>query len=324
MKNFLQFGLSIICSAIICSPIHAAASEQSLDRIVAIVNDAPITQTELNESIDTAKKQIAASNTAQPSNEVLHKQVLQQIIDRKLQIQLAEQAGIHIKDEDIDKAITHIAQQNNMTMAQLSEQLVKQGLTMEAYRKEISEEIMIQQVQQHEIGAKITITPQEISDFTRSKAWQAFNNKEYHLEDLVVSLPDTPSTQEVSDAKKRADAILDKIHHGSSFQAVAMAESSGNKALQGGDLGWRKLPEIPSAFSSEVIRMQANDIAGPIQTSNGFHILRLAEVRSTGANNAISNKQIEQLIFQRKMEEALPAWMAKIRSQSFINMNPAG
>jgi peptidyl-prolyl cis-trans isomerase SurA len=320
MRTFLC--LSIFLS-LICIDVYAAPSnEQSLDSIVAVVNDALITQTELNNAMAAAKKQIAASNTPVPAETVLHKQVLQQLIDRKLQLQLAELGGIHIKDEELNNTLTRIAQANNMTLPQLYEQLPTQGLSVAEYRKQIQDEIMIQQVEQHEIGAKISITPQEISDFKRSKAWQASTNKEYHLEDILVAVPDTPTTQQVQDAKKHADDILAKIHHGTSFHSAAIAESSGEKALQGGDLGWRKLPEVPSVFAEEIMHMQANDVAGPIQAPNGYHILHLAGVRSADAQNTVSDKQIEQLIFQRKLEEALPSWLAKIRSQAFINTHP--
>jgi peptidyl-prolyl cis-trans isomerase SurA len=323
MKTFLKLSLSILCTSFICAHINAASNEQSLDRIVAIVNDAPITQTELDEAVATMRKQIAATNTPVPTDAILHKQILQQLVDKKLQLQLAAMAGIQVKDEDLDRAITHVAESNNMTMQQLYEQLPKQGMSITDYRKEIHDEMLIQQVQQHEVGSKITITPQELSDFTRSKAWQASNSKEYHLEDIVIALPDTPSTQQVQEAKKHASDLLDKIHHGMSFHSAAMAES-GNKAMEGGDLGWRKLPEVPSAFADEIMHMQNNDYAGPVQTPNGFHILHLAGVRDVASATAPSSKQVEQLIFQRKLEEALPSWMAKIRSQAFVNTNPEG
>ncbi len=327
MKTSLKLSLSLFC----CIFLHGSMSyanntthhEQSLDRIIAVVNDTPITETELNDALASLKKQMAASDTPLPSDEALHKQMLQQLVDKKLQLQMAEMGGIQIKDEQLDGAIAHIAEANNMTKEQLYEQLPKQGLNVAEYRKNIREEMLIQQVEQHEIGAKITITPQEIRDFTRSKAYRTSNNKEYHLEDLIVSLPDAPTSEQVQAAKKHADDIFAKINHGTAFHTAALAESSGDKALQGGDLGWRKLPEVPSAFVEAITHMQANEVAAPIQTPNGFHILHLAEVRDSVEQNTPSDKQIEQIIFQRKMAEAIPSWMAKMRSQAFVNMNPA-
>jgi peptidyl-prolyl cis-trans isomerase SurA len=137
----------------------------------------------------------------------------------------------------------------------------------------------------------------------------------------LIALPEAPTSQQIQDAKKRADTLLQKIHGGLRFSDAAIAESSGSKALQGGDLGWRKLAETPTAFADQIINMQVNDIAGPIQTPNGFHLILLAGVRNT-KGNALTNKQVEELLYERKMEEGLQAWLTKIRSEAFINMHP--
>ena len=324
MKNISKLSISILCGLVLSTHLNAAKSnEQSLDRIVAIVNDAPITETELNNSIDTAKKQMAANGAPTPDNKTIQKQVMEQLINRKLELQLADQAGVKVDDAQLEKTIAHIAEQNKLTTAQLYEQLTQQGMSIPDYRKELREEIIIQQVQQQQVAAKITVTPQEVTDFMRSKPWQMSNNKEYHLEDILIGLPDSPTTQQIQEAKAHANTLLDKIHHGTSFHDASATESSGSQALQGGDLGWRKLPEIPSAFAEKVMQMKQNDIAEPIQTANGFHLIHLAGVRSVGKDTT-SNKQVEMLLYQRKMEEAVQTWLAKTRSQAFINMNPEG
>jgi peptidyl-prolyl cis-trans isomerase SurA len=322
MKTFVKLILCMLCSILLPSLVHAATSNgQSLDRIVAIVNDTPITQSELDDTIATVKRQMAAAGTAVPPDSALRKQIIQQLIDRKIQLQLAEQAGIKVDDAKLDGAIRHIAETNKASVAELYEQVKNQGMSVEDYRKELREQIIIQELQQQQVGAKITITPQEVNDFMKSKPWQVSNNKEYHIEDILIAIPESPTTQQIQDAKKRADALLEKIRHGLNFSTAAMSESSDKKALEGGDLGWRKLPEIPSAFAAQVMHMQPNDIAGPIQAPNGFHLIYLKAVRTTGKTDT-STKQVEQLIYQRKMEEAIQTWLAKIRSAAFINMNP--
>lgn len=322
MKKFLMISLSVLCGLMLSNGFAATKSnEQTLDKIVVIVNDAVITESELNDKIDQTKKQIIASNSSLPPADVLRKQILQQMIDRKIQLQLADQAGIKVTDADVDKAIGRIAKQNNMTLNQLYQQLKQAGLSVPDYRKEIQDEMTIQTLEGHEIGSKINITPQEVKDYMRSKLYQASNNKEYHIEDILIALPEAPTSQQIQDAKKRADALLAKIHGGLRFSDAAIAESSGSKALQGGDLGWRKLAETPTAFADQIINMQVNDIAGPIQTPNGFHLILLAGVRNT-KGTALTSKQVEELLYQRKMEEGLQAWMTKIRSEAFINMHP--
>lgn len=322
MKKFLMISLSILCSMLLSVTFAAAQkNEQTLDKIVVVVNDSVITESELDDKIEQTKKQIIASNSSMPPADVLRKQILEQMINRKLQLQLADQSGIQVTDEQITKAINHIAQQNHMTINQLYQQLKMVGMSPTDYRKELHDEIAIQMLQEHEVGSKITITPQEVNDYMRSKLYQASNNKEYHIEDILIALPEAPTSEQIQDAKKRADALLQKIHNGLRFSDAAMAESAGSKALQGGDLGWRKLAETPSAFADQIINMQVNDIAGPIQTPNGFHLILLAGIRNTHGT-ALTSKQVQELIYQRKMEEGLQAWSTKIRSEAFINMHP--
>ncbi len=324
-KTFIRFSVIILC-LLLGNFIHAAtkAHEQSLDRIIAIVNDTVITQSELDHAITTVKNQFASNPNSLPSEDVLRKQVLDQLVTRKLQLQIAEQANVRASDEDVNKTIARIANQNNLSVTELYQQLAKQGVSKDDYHKELREELTMQKIQQQEVGSKITITPQEVDDFATSSAWKTANNKEYHLKDILIALPEAPTTQDIEQAKKRADSIMTKLHNGLSFNQIAIAESSSNKALQGGDLGWRKLPEIPSAFASQLTNMKENGLIGPILTSNGYHIVLLAGIR-TGAMHGSAveqHKQIQEQIFQRKFEEELQNWLTKLRSAAFINLHP--
>lgn len=326
MKYITFLGFTLFCSLFSGYSIAAHKNAEPLDRIVAVVNDTVVTQSELHHDMDLAKKQMTASNVPLPEQDQLRKQVLDQLINKKLQLQLAEQTGIRISDSDVDKAIQTIAKNNKITVGELYEKLNAEGFNVHDYRAEIQEAMTIQGVQQRSVGAKITITPEEIRDFTHSKAWRAYNNKEYHLEDLLINLPDTASSHDIENAKKRAELLLTKLHQGLSFHD-ATSESGEQSNMQGGDLGWRKLPEIPAAFSNEILSMKKGDIAGPIQAPNGFHLIHLADIRdaATGQMNATQKeKQIQQLIYQKKMEEGIQSWISKIRSEAFINMHPTG
>ncbi len=326
MKKWLNASLAILCIFLVngYASGNTKGNEQSLDRIVVILNKTVITQSELDEAIDRIKKQLVATHTPTPPPNILRKQVLDQLINRKLQLDLAEQTGIHVTESDITQAINTVAQKNRIPVNKLYATVAEQGLNKQEYRKEIHDEIAINRIQQQMIGGKITVSPQEVDDFMRSAAWLSYNAKEYHLEDILIALPETPSAKDITEARARAEAALEKLHKGVSFHQIAAAESSGSKALQGGDLGWRKLPEIPSAFASRLVEMKENDIAGPIQTPNGFHIIRVAGIRSVGMQGSKEEqrKQVQELLYQRKYEEALQTWTTKLRSESYINIHP--
>ena len=286
------------------------------------MNDDVITQSELDHDLNAAKLQIAREQMPAPSSEVLQKQVLDQMINKTLQLQLAKQGGIQVQDTDLDKAVAEIADRNQISIKLLYERIKEEGISTTDYRKEMRERLMMQKLQQQEVINRISVSPQEVTNFIHSNVWQNNSAKEYHLEDILIPISDTPTTEEILQAKKHALAIVTQLNQGKNFREVAQAESGDSHALQGGDLGWRKIPEIPSAFATEAIKMQANSIAGPIQTPNGFHIIRLAGVRAIGGKQAApSRKQIEQLLMQRKFEEAVQNWISKLRSQAFIVVN---
>jgi peptidyl-prolyl cis-trans isomerase SurA len=321
-KFFTSLGLTILLSMSISA--NATNKTESLDRIVAVVNDSVITQSELNQLLVSAKRQLQASNVSLPPSDQLRKQVLDQLINKKIQLQLAEQMGVHVSDEEVGKVVSGIAADNKLSVNELYQKVAEQGVNKENYLKDIHEQLTIQKVQQQAVGPKLSISPEEVTNFMHSKSWQASTSKEYHLEDILIALPEAPTSQDVTAARKRADEVLIKIRGGMSFSQAAVAESGENSALQGGDLGWRKLPEIPAAFANQLVNMKANELLGPVQTPNGFHIVRLAGIRSAGtkSNPDMERKQVEQLIYQRKLEEALQGWLTKLRGEAFINTHP--
>lgn len=321
MKKILLLSL-FFCSMFYSLICDATSNENSLDQIVAVVNEDVITKSELNHALSITKTQITSRNMATPPENILRKQVLDQLINKQLQLQMAQQMGIDIPDEDIDNAVSNVALRNNMTVDELYQRLTREGMTKADYRKEMREQLTMQKLQQQDVVSHITITKEEVDTFMHSQAWQNNDGKEYHLEDILISLSDTPSSEEIAKARQHATDIITRLHHGQSFREAAMAESGDKHALQGGDLGWRKLPEIPSAFANLVANMRVKEVAGPIQTPNGFHIIRLTETRNAGKQAAPDRKQVEDLLLQRKFEEAVQNWVSKLRSQAFIEMTP--
>lgn len=319
MKKLLIITLLMINA---CIPAgFAKSSEQSLDQMVAVVNDDLITRSELDQAMTTAKAQLAQEHSGpMPSDKALEKQVLQQLINKKLQLQVAAQAGIKVSNEELDEAVARIAGQNNIPVDQLYEHIQQQGLTAASYRHEIRDQIALQKVQQHEIAGKVTVAPEEVTAFMKSSHFKENGSNEYRLQDILIPTSDMPSPAEIAAAKTRADSVMQKLHNGANFSTLAKTESRGETALQGGDLGWRKLPEIPSAFADYIAGMKKSDLAGPIQTPNGFHILLLTDLRKLDASNKTlaDRKTVEAMLMQQKFEVAVQNYVSKLRSQAFI------
>ncbi len=308
-----------VLGCILSASSFAKDAKQAIDQIVAVVNDDVVTRSELNVALTAARMQMSQEHISEPPEKLLQKQVLDQLINKKLQLQIAKQAGINIKEEEVNQSIAQVAEQNKVSVADLYAHVAQEGMSKSSYQNEMRDQMAIQKLQQMEVVSHINITPDEIDSFMHSTAWKNNSSKEYHLEDMLIPVSDSPTTNELVTAKNRANAIVSKIRSGGSYQKVTAAEASTPAGIQGGDLGWRKLPEIPSAFADRIAHMKADEIAGPIQTSNGFHIIHLAAVRSAAGEDAqATRKQIEQQLLQRKFEEAMQSWVSKLRGQSFI------
>jgi peptidyl-prolyl cis-trans isomerase SurA len=294
-------------------------TEQVLDHIVAVVNDDIIAKSDLSRALIRVKAQINQENLPIPPQAILEQQVLDQLINKTLQLQLAKSVGIQMSDDELNTIISRIAEQNQVTVKELYRRINQEGLSTTEYRQEIQEQVTVQKLQQQEVAGKLTISPEEITTFLHSRAWLANTGKEYHLEDILIPLPDSPTSEQVAKAKERAELILVKLEHGKNFRKMAQIESGNSHAFKGGDLGWRKLPEIPSAFTEQVTHMQSKEISSPIQTPNGFHIIRLVDIRTIPTHDSPPDrKQIENLLLQQKLEEAVQNWVSRLRAQAFI------
>jgi peptidyl-prolyl cis-trans isomerase SurA len=330
MIKQLKHGFIFLCIFISCGEASAANSnQQPLDRIVAIVNDAVVTQTELQKAKLAMRVQMQGANLPVPSDDQLTKQVLDQVINRKLQLQAADQAGVKVKEDQVDKAINSIASGNGVSVTELYEKVTAQGLSKSEYRKEIRDEITLQQIEQQQVGSKIVMSPEDVKQFLHARAWQTHAGpapKEYRIEDLVVLLPENASADALVKAKKTAYALASKARQGTSHQELAKAEAQ-NQSVEENDLGWRTLAEIPTAFVGAVGVAKKGAVLEPIQAANGFHIIRLTNTRTLSNKHNPSDamptaKQAQQMVYQRKMEVAIKKWVAKLRTQAFINTHP--
>jgi len=288
------YGLMLLVCAVLCTNIFAVNSKQTLvaiNRVVAVVNDQVITEAQLNDELIMIKKRLEKAGTPLPSNHILKEQVIQQMINQTLQLQLAKRTGVRISHHELNAALLRIAKQNHQTMHELYQSVKQQGWTVDGFRQEIRDEITIQKLQSRELAPHISISQQEVDDYLQSSGKDANKMPKYRLGDILIALPDTPSPSQVTAAKKKANIIVKKLKAGADFKKLAVSVSGdASEALKGGDLGWRKLAELPSVFADKVSHMKTGEIAGPIQAPNGFHVIKLL-----GKHRGVSTHKQEEV-----------------------------
>lgn len=251
----------------------------SLDRIVAVVNEEIILESELAQMIHTVEAQLGARGAPLPPDDMLEKQVLERLIMQHLQLQLADRTGIRVGDETLNQALQHIAENNKLTLSQFRDVLEKDGFDFPAFRESIRKEIIVSQLHKREIDDHVTVSESEIDNFLTTQKKQGNQDVQYHLAHILVAIPEAASPEEIQAAKARAEQILHQLQQEADFQKVAIAYSDGQQALEGGDLGWRKMGQLPTLFVDVVPKLQVGEVSPLIRSPSGFHIVKLVDRR---------------------------------------------
>lgn len=272
---------------------HALAAPVPIDEVVAVVDDDILMASELTERIDSVKRQNAGG--ALPPADVLRTQVLERMILESIQLQMADRGGIRISDAQLNEALGRIAAQNNMTLPQFQKAMEQEGVSFASARQQILNEMRISRVQRFQVGERIQITDQDVDYFLASDLGKMASAAEYNLAHILIAVPSEASPADLKAAEKKAQTLVDKLRSGADFRQMAIAESSGRTALDGGDLGWRKEAQLPGIFAPVAPKLQVGGISDPIKSASGYHIIKLKDKR--GGNT--------QLITQTKTRHIL-------------------
>ena len=266
----------LLCSLLATSP--ALAIEQSIDRIVAIVDESVITERDLFNRTELIRLDFSRSNRRLPSEAVLKRQVLEALISDSLLLQEAARRGIKITDGQLNQTMQRLAQQNQMNLSEFRDSLLAEGLDYEKYRETVRRELTLSTLGRQYGQRNATISEAEVDEFIKISAGES-TNYEYRLSHILIALPDAATPKQIEAAQATARDILTQLDQGAQFDELANNFSSGDTALQGGDLGWRKKAELPSLFASAIISMDPGGYAGPIRSASGLHIVSLRERR---------------------------------------------
>ena len=266
----------------------AHAAVQPLDKVVAIVDNDVIMQSQLDQRVKEVQQTIAKRGQDVPPASVLDQQVLERLIVENLQLQIGDRSGIRITDEELNQAIGTIAQRNNMTVDQFRQALAHDGLSYEDAREQVRREMIISRVRQRRVAERIQVTDQEVKNFLKSPMGAMQQSDEYRLANILIPTPDRASSEDIQAAGKKAVDIYNQLQQGADFAKLAIAYSSSDNALEGGDMGWRKAAQLPPPFDEELSRMNAGDVTKPVRIPTGFIILKVNEKR--GGNTVVTDE----------------------------------
>src|SRR5699024_4704463 len=259
MKQAKTQTLTVLALLALLVPLPAFAQDatenqggsksETIDRIVALVEEDVILQSELDEAIETIEQQVRARGENLPPRSVMEEQVLERLIVQRLQLQRAEQGGIRVSDADVDNALNRVAQQNRLSLTELRDALESDGIDFSEFRREIRNEIMVSRMQQRIVESMDEISETEVDIMLAS---ERFSGQEYLLSQIVITVPESASPAEVRQAESRIAQIYDQLDEGMAFSAAAISYSQAPDALEGGDVGWRSASALPRVFAEAI------------------------------------------------------------------------
>ncbi|OHE85240.1 MAG: molecular chaperone SurA [Lysobacterales bacterium RIFOXYD1_FULL_69_11] len=261
-------------------PFHAhaqAPAVQPIEGIVAVVDEDVVLRSELDRAMANILSQYAGRENQLPPREVLERQVIERLVLVKLQVARANATGVRVSDQEVDQAVAGIAGQNGLSVEQLSQQLARDGSTFAEFRSSIRDELTIQRLRQRFAQSRVSVSEAEIDAAMEA---QQGTGQQYRLAHILVAVPEAATPEQLQTAQEKIEGVKSLLDRGEmDFAAAAVRYSDSPNALEGGELGWRSLDEIPTAFAQLVRGLQPGQVSAPLRGPSGFQLLQLVEVR---------------------------------------------
>lgn len=320
MTNMIK-AILLASSLIVTLTVPVHAKEQLLDRVAAIVNSGVVLESEVEDLLANIKRQAKKNNQALPSDKALRIQVMDKLINDSLLSQIGQRMGIQVSDAQLDQTISNMAKEGNLTLAQFRQQVIADGGSYEKYRESVRTELISGEVTRNSVRRRIFVPPQEITNLLNVMKEQTSNNVEYHLGHILIEFPADATQEDMTAAKTRADKVVELLNKGSDFAKIAISSSGDANALQGGDLGWKNINEMPTLFSDLINEKPKGTIVGPIRTGLGYSIVKVLDIRG---RQVVEVEEVKSRHILIKPSVILSDEKAKSILQGLLNQVEAG
>lgn len=297
------------------------ADEVPLDRVAAVANKGVVLESEIQDLIDTIKRQAKKNNQSLPSDTALRIQITDKLINDTLVLQIGERMGVQVSDAQLDETLNNMAKDNKQTLEQYRQAIIAEGDDYEKYRENVRTELISGEVSRASVRRRIYIAPQEVSNLLNSMKEQTSNNIEYNLGHILIEFPTEATHEDMTNSKEKADKVIELLNSGSDFTKIAMASSGDSNALKGGDLGWKNINEMPTLFAELVDGKAKNDVFGPIRTGLGYSIIKIIDIRG---RKVVEVEEVQARHILIKPSIILSEAKAEAMLQEFLDQISAG
>ncbi len=277
----------------------ALAQPVEIDSIVAVVNNGVITRHELDQQFAKIMEQLRRSQRSDaplPPRQVLQRQVLDRMITERVLLQAAEATNIKIDNPTLNRALTRIAEQNNLDLPAFKAAIEREGQSFEALREQVRTEMVITRLREREVDSKILVTETEVDNFLANPSLDLAKQTEYNLAHILILAPEGASPETLQELQAKAERARQELLDGADFSRVSTVYSDSQNALQGGGLGWRAEAKLPALFAQAVRGLAPGEVSAVLRSANGFHILKLLDKRGAEAETVVQQTRARHIL----------------------------
>lgn len=300
--HFLSLIIFIACFSCASFTGLAQAEPQQgnevtkIDRIVAVVDQTVVTENELIDRIRTVSAQLEKQGTQLPPLEVLQKQILERLINDRLQLQFAAQTGLRVDDSQLEKTIERIAEQNKLSMPDFKAALEADGISYRKFREDIRTEIILARLREREVDNRISVTEAEIDNFLTTQSSRGEVQDEFEISHILIRTPEESTPEDLQKLRSKADQALKQLQDGADFGQVSASFSDAPNALEGGSMGWKTATQIPALFFDALKPMQVGQLTPILRSPNGFHILKMTNRRGGSSPLVVDQTHVRHIL----------------------------
>lgn len=298
MNKIKYLWVSLSVTIIATSPLADELSEtgQFIDGVAAVVNEGVVLKSELNRQADLIIQRATEQGIELPPAHILMEQVLERLIVEEIQMQRAARIGIEISDQQLNTAISRIAENAGYSFETLPQVLAKDGVEYGEYRSDMRRQMILEQLRQIEVTGRISVSPREIQQCIADLEDNVVVNSSYNLSHILVSIPESATAEQIAEAEEEANAVYSQLEDGADFGQLAIRYSDSSTGLEGGSLGWMEGRNVPTMFSDLLGDMDAGNYSKPIRAVSGFHIVKVNELRSVNQKSQIEQSNVRHIL----------------------------
>ncbi len=286
-------GLCVIAALLAAPPVvskELSETGEFIDGVAAIVNEGVVLKSQFQEQMDLIKQRAAEQQIPLPPEDILTEQVLERVILTEIQLQRAQRIGLQVSDQMLNSVLADIAARQGATLAELPAILAQDGIDYQDFRREMRNEVTLEQLRRIDVDQRINVSPREIQQCIEDLETNVVVNSEYNLSHILLSLPEAASAAEIEEKMTLARDIVARARDGADFRQLAARYSEGPTALEGGALGWMPGEAVPTVFTEILTPLGKGDVSAPYRTATSVHIVKVNDMRS-----AVERSEIDQV-----------------------------